>query len=101
MRRGREPTPGGGGRIVWTDAMMLGLLEMRIAEGMSFGDLSKAWTRRLGRPVSRSALIGICHRISTEDAAASTDHDAGADGSMQPRWWEHGLRMRAAAKIEA
>lgn len=79
-----------GGAAFWTDAEMLDALERR-AQGESAAVVARA----MGR--SRSAVLGLYHRIDTETDKA--DRTPRLNGTMPPCWWRKGLNRPGRAPL--
>lgn len=77
---------------VWDDEMCLRALHAVDVEGVSRAVVA----RRMG--VSRSAVIGILHRINAETDAVleKCKKPENRDGGMPDKWWQAGLRRRRA-----
>lgn len=70
----------------WSDAEMLAVLDRRFVRGETAGQIAKATGR------SRSAVLGILHRIQVQtDAKDVSPH---LNGTMPPHWWKKGLSAR-------
>lgn len=75
-------------RREWSDAEMLTVLEMRAG-----GATAAVIGRRFG--VSRSAILGVVHRIESETDICFPPGDR--EGTFAPDWWQAGLAARGEA----
>ena len=74
----------------WTDVDILRALDMHEGQGLTAAEAG----RRMG--VSRSAVLGVIHRINkdADRVPCLCQKPENRDGGMPARWWQKGRKMR-------
>lgn len=82
MRNGAEVT-------VWTDEAILEALDLTENDGHPAAIVAREMTARLGKPISRPAVLGLVKRIRDDDARVPDrcKSPENQDGGMGRHWW--------------
>lgn len=82
MRAGAEVT-------VWTDEAILESLDLLENEGHSAAVVAREMTAKLGKKITRPAVLGLAKRIRDEDwrVPDRCKRPENRDGGMGRHWW--------------
>ena len=72
----------------WSDLDMLEIMDLSERQGFTAREVAERIEHKTGRRATRSAMLGIIHRINKDtDAVDVSPH---LNGTMPERWWDHG-----------
>lgn len=79
---------------VWTDEAILEALDLIENEGNSAAVVAREMTAKLGKKITRAAVLGLAKRIRDEDGRVldRCKRPENRDGGMGRHWWRREAR---------